>query len=178
MCGPCCPGKPSSRRLRIGGQEVGIAGFDEIMATGLEAMDKSDEEQKQVLLEELKKQNYVPTSMEVQYLAAVWVEFKQIRAKRRGDIEEQYYGIPREAIQWFPRIDYELCNSCGVCVKFCKREVYTFDDGPKVTNQYRCVVSCIGCMTQCKEGAISFPSLVELREELKNLRKMYRLSED
>ena len=178
MCGPCCPGKSNTKRLRIGDQDVGIAGFDEMMARGLEALEKTDEEQKRILLEELKKQNYVPSPIENQYLVAVWAEFRQVRAKQRGDIEEQYHGIPREEIRWFPRINYELCTNCGLCFKFCKRGVYTIEDGLKVTNPYRCVVSCTGCMTQCKEGALSFPSLVELREELKNLRKMYRLSED
>ena len=178
MLEPCCPDKSKTRRLRIGGQDVGIAGFDAIMAKGLEVLDKTDDEQKRILLEELKKHNYVPSSIENQYLAAVWTEFRHLRAKKRGDIEEEYHGIPREEIQWFPRIDFELCNGCGACAEFCKRGVYTLDDSPKVTNPYRCVVSCTGCKTQCKEGAISFPSLVELREELKNLRKMYMLSED
>lgn len=157
---------------------MGIAGFDEIMAKGLEALERSDEEQRQVILDELRRRNYVPGAAEDQYLTAVWVEFRRLRAKKRGDIEEEYHGIPREAIQWFPRISLELCNGCGVCVKFCTRGVFTFDEGPKVTNPYRCVVSCTGCLTQCKEGAISLPSLVELREELNNLRKMYRLSEE
>ena len=178
MCGPCCPGKPNTKRLRIGDQDVGIAGFDEIMAKGLEALDRTDEDQKKILLEELKRQNYVPSSTEDQYLIAVWTEFRHLRAKKRGDIEEQYHGIPREAIQWFPRIDLELCTDCGACFKFCKRGVYTFDESVKVTNPYRCVVTCTGCKTQCTEEAISFPSLVELRDELKSLRKMYRLSEE
>jgi len=164
--------------LRIGVEDVGISGFDEVMAKGLEILDGTDEEQRIVLLEELKRHNYVPVSIESQYMSVIWVEFRHLRAKKRGDIEEQYHGIPREAIQWFPRINYELCTNCGSCFKFCKRGVYTFDDSPKVTNPYRCVVSCTGCMTQCTEGALSFPTLVELREELKNLRKMYRLGED
>ena len=178
MYGPCCPGQASARRMRIGGQEVGIAGFDKIMNRGLELLEGTDEEQRRALLEELKKHNFVPESVESQYLAAVWYEFKQLRAKRRGDIEELYHGIPREEIQWFPRIDRDLCTNCKACFDFCKRGVYTFKEVPEVTNPYRCVVSCAGCLTQCKAGAISFPSLVELREELKNLRKMYRLSED
>jgi len=178
MCGPCCPGKPNTKRLRIGDQDVGIAGFDEIMARGLEALDRTDEEQRRILLEELKKQNYVPSSIENQYLVAIWAEFRLVRARKRGDIEEQYHGIPREEIQWFPRINYDLCTNCGLCFKFCKRGVYIFEEGPKVANPYRCVVSCTGCQTQCKEGALSFPTLVQLREELKNLRKMYHLDGD
>jgi len=65
MYGTCCPGKPN-RRLRIGGQEVGISGFDQIMARGLEVIDGTDDEQRRVLLDEMKRQNYVPPSGEGQ----------------------------------------------------------------------------------------------------------------
>jgi len=81
MCGPCCPGKPNTKRLRIGGQEVGIAGFDETMAKGLEHIDDTDANQRDVILRELKVQNYVPESVERDYLNAVWAEFKQVTAK-------------------------------------------------------------------------------------------------
>ena len=99
MCGPCCPGKPNTKRLKIGAQEIGIAGLDEIMAKGLEHLDDTDKIQREVILKELKVQNYVPESVEKDYLDAVWAEFKQIRAKRLGQLEEKYHGIPREEIQ-------------------------------------------------------------------------------
>jgi NAD-dependent dihydropyrimidine dehydrogenase PreA subunit len=175
MAGPCCAGKPVSKRVKIGDQEVGIAGFDEIMAKGMEKINGTDLEQKAALLKELKVHNYVPDSAEKQYIDAVWEEFKQLRAKRLGQLEERFHGIPREEIQWFPIIDTEKCSACGVCVKFCHRGVYTMDDKPHVANPYRCVVSCTGCGGQCPEGAISFPTLVELRDELKALRKKYGL---
>jgi NAD-dependent dihydropyrimidine dehydrogenase PreA subunit len=178
MCGPCCPGKPDVKHLKIGGQTVGISGYDEIIACGLSNLDKTDEEQKRLLLDALKKNNYVPHLMEREYLAAIWAEFKPLRAKKRGEIDEQYHGIPREEIKWFPKIDYEKCSGCGVCFRFCKRGVYSYDKVLKVENPYRCVVSCTGCMTQCEEDAISFPTLVELRDELKILRKKYQSSKE
>jgi len=86
-------------------------------------------------------------------------------------VEESYHGIPREEIQWFPTIDHKLCSSCGKCVAFCHKGVYTsVDDQPTVADPYRCVVSCTGCKSQCPEGAISFPTLVQLRDQLKALR--------
>ena len=173
IVGPCCLGKPCAKKLLIDGQYIGIAGYDEIVAKAMEQTDASDEEQRTVLLHELKMHNYVPESMEGQYLGAVWEEFRKLRAQKKGQIEENYHGVPREEIQWFPRIDYERCNSCQKCVMFCKRGVYTFDETPKVTNPYRCVVSCTGCKSQCQEDAISFPSLIELRDMLKELRKKY-----
>ena len=173
MTCPCSSGKPPSKRITIGGQEVGIAGFEEMMAKGLENLKATDEEQRGILLEELKARNYVPHELEKQYLDAIWVEFKKLRAKTLGQIEERYHGIPREEIRWYPTIDYEKCSGCGVCFKFCQRGVYTFDEKPHVSNPYRCVVSCTGCKTQCNEDAISFPTLVELRESMKCLRKKY-----
>jgi NAD-dependent dihydropyrimidine dehydrogenase PreA subunit len=177
MCGPCCPGKAEVKHINVDGQSIGISGYDEIMERGLAHVDGSDDEQKKALLDELKKRNYVPPAMERQYLSAIWAEFKSQRAKKKGWVEDKFPGIPREEIQWFPTIDFEKCTGCQSCFKFCKRGIYTFDDGPKATNPYRCVVGCTGCQTQCKEAAISFPSLVDLREELKALRKKYKIPE-
>lgn len=161
------------KHLVIGGQEVGIAGFDSIIAKGLEHIEGTDKEQREVILKELKANNYVPDAVEKEYLQAVWAEFKQVRAKRLGQLEERFQGIPREEINWFPSVDYERCSSCGKCAEFCHRGVYTFDDKPHVANPYRCVVSCTGCQKVCPEGAISFPTLVALRDELKALKKKH-----
>lgn len=161
------------KHLRIGLQEVGISGFDEIMAEGLKHLDETDEEQRKVILRELLARNYVAKSAEKEYLGAIWVEFKHLRAKRLGQVEERYHGIPREEIPWFPRVDEEKCTGCGACVKFCQKGVYILDDKAEVVNPYRCVVSCTGCFSQCKEGALSFPTLVELRDVMKGLRQKH-----
>ena len=173
MPGQCCPGKPVAKMLTIGGQQVGIAGFDSIMAKGLEHANGSDEDQRRAILEELKANNYVPESVEAEYLQAVWDEFRQVRGKHLGQIEEKYQGVPREEIHWFPSVDDNKCTACGKCAKFCKRGVYTFDTKPHITNPYRCVVSCTGCQKTCPDGAITFPTLVSLRDELKALRKKH-----
>lgn len=172
-CGPCCPGKPSTKKLIVGGQEIGISGCDEIIAKGLEHLNGTDAEQKKALFDELKVHNYIPESVQKEYLRAVWEEFKQVRAKRLGQVEERYHGIPREEIPWFPRVDVEKCTGCGSCVEFCQKKVYALDDKAVVANPFRCVVSCTGCLTKCPEGALSFPSMVELRDVMKALRKKY-----
>jgi|GEM_PF-222132 len=169
----CSSAKPGSKRLVVDGQEVGISGLDDIVAKGLEVVDRTDAEQREVVLRELKARNYVPEVAEKGYLEAVWARFKQERAKKLGWIEEKYHGIPREEIHWNPTIDPSKCTSCGACAKFCHHGVYTFDDTPHVTNPFRCVVSCTGCQKICKEEAISFPGLVALREEMKTLRRKY-----
>ena len=161
------------RRVRIGSQEIGVSGYDEIMAEALKHLDESDDQQKRVILKELQSRNYVPKGSEKEYVAAIWEDFRQLRAKRLGQVEEKYHGIPREEIPWFPRVDEERCTGCGACVKFCQKGVYVLDDKARVANPYRCVVSCTGCLSQCKEEALSFPKLVELRDVMKALRQKY-----
>jgi ferredoxin len=175
MCGPCCPGKPATKRLKVAGQEIGIAGFEEIMAKGLEHIEGTDAEQRRVILEELKAHNYVPDGAEKDYMNAVWAEFRQVRARKLGQLEEKYHGIPREEIPWHPSVDEEKCTGCGACAEFCQKGVYVLKDKVVVTNPYRCVVSCTGCQSKCPEGAISFPTFIELRGIMKALRKKYGL---
>jgi len=82
---------------------------------------------------------------------------------------QTYGGIPREKIPWYPTILTEKCTECGVCVSFCHKAVYA--DGPVVKNPFNCVVGCTGCASECPSEAISFPSLVDLRDSLERLRK-------
>ncbi|MEM2838486.1 MAG: 4Fe-4S binding protein [Thermoplasmata archaeon] len=71
-------------------------------------------------------------------------------------------------------MDSTKCTGCGACVTFCQYGVYSEKDGKaEVVNGYNCVVGCTGCISQCPEGAISFPSLVELRGLLRALRAKY-----
>ena len=82
-----------------------------------------------------------------------------------------YNGIPREKIPWFPRVDANRCNGCGICISFCPSKVYREKDGKaEAVNPYGCVVGCSGCVPQCPSQAISFPTLTELRDALKSLR--------
>ncbi|MEW5748522.1 MAG: 4Fe-4S binding protein [Candidatus Thermoplasmatota archaeon] len=88
---------------------------------------------------------------------------------------EKYHGIPREEIQWFPTIDREKCSGCGVCVEFCHRKVYSWVDGaPAVSSPYSCVVGCTGCQGKCESGAISFPTLRKISEELRALKAKHQ----
>jgi NAD-dependent dihydropyrimidine dehydrogenase PreA subunit len=86
----------------------------------------------------------------------------------------EFGDIPRERIQWFPRIDPELCTRCGICAEFCHQGVFSTDERTEVANPYSCIVGCTGCMSQCPAGAISFPTLVELREMLRQLRAEFQ----
>ena len=84
-------------------------------------------------------------------------------------MSETWNGIPREDIPWFPTIDPDKCQSCGVCVVFCSHGTYEMDavsGKPVVRNPFHCVVGCSGCQPECLVGAISFPPLSILKEFL------------
>jgi NAD-dependent dihydropyrimidine dehydrogenase PreA subunit len=82
--------------------------------------------------------------------------------------------IPREKIPWFPKIDYKKCTGCMTCFNFCKNQVYKWVNNdrphPEVANPYNCVLGCSACAQLCPAGAISFPSVEEMRKTMRELR--------
>jgi NAD-dependent dihydropyrimidine dehydrogenase PreA subunit len=69
-------------------------------------------------------------------------------------------GIPREDIPWFPSIDAVECIGCKACVDFCKNDVLEYDETigkTTVKNPFNCVVECQTCARLCPVGAITFP---------------------
>ena len=170
-----CYRKPPSNILRVGGEDLGISGLDVVIEKGLEHIDSTDDEQKQALLSELKARNYVPSSVETEYMAAVWVDYKKARIIRRDQLEASYKGIPREEISWYPKVDPGKCSACSSCVEFCVQGVFTFDGKSHVTRPYNCVVGNTSCRAFCPEKAITFPTQTELRESLKRLREKYNV---
>ena len=90
---------------------------------------------------------------------------------------KDFLGIPRKLIPWFPTINDELCSNCGLCVKACKHNTYTFSDDQVdkviVANPYHCEVYCESCRFQCPLNAISFPDRKTIKLVFKELRKQY-----
>ncbi|MGD9962713.1 MAG: ATP-binding protein [Thermoplasmata archaeon] len=167
-----CYQKPPPTSLAIGGTEVGIAGLDEVMDAALERMDRPDDEIKEVLMGELTARNYVPSSVRDDYLKALWAEFKKLRVRKRDEVEESYKGIPREDVQWYPRIDKSRCEGCSSCVEFCSQKVFEFFDGTsQVVRPYNCLVGKSSCKAFCPDNAISFPTRAELKESLRQLKQ-------
>ncbi len=150
-----------------------MSGLSEIIGKGLEHIDSSDDEQKQVLLIELKARNYVPNPVENEYMTSLWVEYKKARVLRREQMESSFKGIPREEIPWFPKVNQIKCSGCSSCVEFCVHGVFHFDGKSHVVRPYNCVVGNTSCRSFCPEKAISFPTHSQLRETLKCLRERY-----
>jgi len=89
--------------------------------------------------------------------------------------ETTFMGVPRNKIDWFPRIDYDNCNDCMECVEFCPHDVFEIreDQTPKliVKNPHNCVVFCRACAKCCGPDAIEFPKKPETIAHIKKIRK-------
>ena len=90
--------------------------------------------------------------------------------------EENWHGIPRKQIPWYPSIDYDKCISCGKCVEYCTLGTYEFEekDGkkrPVVKNPNNCVVFCRGCEEICPVNAITHPSEKATQKLIQKLKK-------
>lgn len=75
--------------------------------------------------------------------------------------------VERHLIDWFPAIDEKLCLGCRICVEYCFKQVFQFDERTQkagVINPYECVVLCSGCRSKCPNAAISFPTRSEFEQ--------------
>jgi NAD-dependent dihydropyrimidine dehydrogenase PreA subunit len=156
--------------LKVGGLEVGVSGLNDILDRGLDVMDASDDDIREVLLREMKVRNYVPGSAQEEYMRSLWTEFKKVRVQRREQLEMSYKGIPREEIPWFPKVDEKRCSGCSSCVEFCTQSVFSFDGKSHVIKPYNCIVGNSSCRSFCPEKAISFPTTAELKNTLSRLK--------
>jgi NAD-dependent dihydropyrimidine dehydrogenase PreA subunit len=89
--------------------------------------------------------------------------------------ESTFMGVEREKIDWSPRIDYDKCNYCMECVKFCPHNVYEVNEDAErkliVKNPNNCVVFCRACGKTCGLDAIEFPNKNETIAHIKAIRK-------
>lgn len=86
-----------------------------------------------------------------------------------------WMGLERKKIEWYPQIDEDKCDGCGLCVEGCDREVFDLDEQNKavVVNPYNCKVGCTTCGVYCLQDAISFPD----REYVRELIREYDLAQ-
>jgi NAD-dependent dihydropyrimidine dehydrogenase PreA subunit len=89
--------------------------------------------------------------------------------------EDTFMGVPRNKIDWSPRIDYDKCNNCMECVEFCPHNVFEVrNDGEKkliVKHPENCVVFCRACSKTCGPDALAFPDKGETTRLIKETRK-------
>ncbi|MDD2367188.1 MAG: ferredoxin family protein [Desulfuromonadaceae bacterium] len=82
----------------------------------------------------------------------------------------EWRGITREEIPWFPAIEADKCIGCRECISICKNGVLAFNDETlksTVVNPYNCVVECRTCAKLCPSDAISFPDEAEFSAFIK-----------
>lgn len=88
--------------------------------------------------------------------------------------KETFMGVPRTKIPWWPHIDYDKCNFCMECDKFCPHDVYARNNDDKhqliIKNPYNCVVFCRACAKACALDALQFPEKSEISKLIKKLR--------
>ncbi|MFA4885335.1 MAG: 4Fe-4S binding protein [Desulfotomaculaceae bacterium] len=89
--------------------------------------------------------------------------------------EETFMGVPRSRIDWCPTIDYEKCNYCMDCDKFCPHNVFEVRENEEkkliVKNPHNCVVFCRACGKTCGLDALSFPDKSATTKKIKEVRK-------
>ena len=156
----------SYRQILVDGAPVGMQGLDAIFATlKKEGMTPQDEPLAEVLIERVGRDNYIPYSARDTYADALGREYAAFLA-RDGNAEpdgnghyQNWRGMPREQIPWFPTIDEDLCDGCGACLRLCTTGalVATERDKVCVVEPFACVVGCNSCANLCKPGAILFP---------------------
>jgi len=99
--------------------------------------------------------------------------------KMAGKFDE-WFGVPRKEIKWYPTIDPAACVGCGLCFVTCGRNVYSYDlnsKKPIVANPYNCLVGCTTCANICPVGAINFPSLEVVHEAIKKNKIMAKVKD-
>ena len=57
------------------------------------------------------------------------------------------------ATNYYAEIDYEKCNSCGICIKRCQMDAI-HRDGKKIILDKGTCIGCGLCVTKCKTGGI------------------------
>lgn len=80
---------------------------------------------------------------------------------------DEWFGVQRKEIHWYPNVDPAVCIGCGLCALICGRKVYSYDlisKKPVVMNPFNCLVGCTTCANLCPVGAIEFPDPEVVRE--------------
>jgi hypothetical protein len=86
---PCCPGRTVTKRIAIGGREIGITGLDEILEVGFMLGLASEAVVRDAMMEELRDRNYVPKGSEKEYEDGIWAAFVEVRERRMKGLSDR-----------------------------------------------------------------------------------------
>jgi len=94
---PCCPGRRTTKRIRVDGVEVGISNYDGILGSALACGATDEGKVKDIILRGLKQSNYVPREAEDEYLKSMYEEFvgfrdRMDRVRACGFVVEVFVG--------------------------------------------------------------------------------------
>jgi len=157
----------SYRQVLVDGSPVGFEGLDEIMeALRAEGHKPGDAGLGAEIVARVRQQkNYIPASTQHLFAAALEREYAAYLARMESGVPARqrgygmWRGYPRETIPWFPTVNEDLCNGCGICLKMCSTHCLapTEDGKVWVADPFACVIGCSSCANICKPKAITFP---------------------
>lgn len=156
----------SYRQILVDGSPVGLQGLDEALAAlRAEGRQPGEAGLGLELVRRLSRENYIPRSAQANFAAAFEREYAAYLARGESDAPTRqarhstWRGHPRETIPWFPSVNDEMCNGCGVCLKLCSTHCLapTEEDKVWVADPFACVVGCSSCANVCQPKAITFP---------------------
>ncbi len=154
------------RQIFVDGSPVGLRGLEEVF-DGLRAAGRKpgDAGLGAEIVAQVRRENYIPPMARELFAAAFEREYAAYLAQMEsgGPARSRGYGTwrgyPREAIPWFPTVNEDACNGCGVCLKLCSTHCLVAAEAGKarVADPFACVVGCSSCANVCKPKAITFP---------------------
>lgn len=157
----------SYRQIIVEGLPVGLRGLDEVLeALRVQGRQPQDPDLGMEIVQRLSAENYIPSSARQSFAIALAREYAAYLARvnsetpARKPSHKTWRGYPREQIPWYPTVNEDLCNGCGLCLKLCTvGALQPTEDGKVwVAEPFACVVGCASCANVCRPGAIIFPS--------------------
>jgi len=86
---PCCPGRTVTKRISIGGREIGITGLDDVLDAGFRVGLSSERAIRDAMMRELRERNYVPRGAEKEYEDGIWEAFAEVRDRRMKGLSDR-----------------------------------------------------------------------------------------
>ena len=160
----------SYRQIMVGRHPTGLRGMEEAFEALYDLDCAPSDDLGQELVARLKPHNYIPSSAQGEFAAALLREYRTYYDEKHSGghtarQQDTWQGIPRHQVPWFPMLDETLCDGCDKCLEFCSNGVYVKRDSGTVyvAQPLSCVVGCDVCARLCANGAITFPPRSILR---------------